>query len=244
MDPLTMGLITGGASLLGSIFSSNTSAQNTQAQIAASNAQQDKANAFTEQMSNTAYQRASTDMTKAGLNPMMMFGSGSAASTPSASTVQAPMPQNTSPMAGIGPAADKIVSSAIQAKTFDRLTQEISNLQADRTIKDATVPLIHAKTGLTEQDVSLRNKQSDLAALAIPGARFSARSASDLESLPDSVRRTANVGSFIGKKANDVIVPIANTARSVLPFIPRRSTSERTSDTGYSSFDERFTGGY
>jgi len=137
MNPLTMGLIGGGASLLGSIFSSATSASNTQEQIQASEAEQATQNAFTEQMSNTAYQRASKDMTAAGLNPAMMFGSGSAASTPSGSSIQAPMPQTTSPMAGLGQAADKIVSTAVQAKTFDKLTEEIGNLQADRANTDA-----------------------------------------------------------------------------------------------------------
>lgn len=45
---------------------------------------QDKANAFNKEMSNTAYQRAVADMTKAGINPVVAFSGGaSGASSPS-----------------------------------------------------------------------------------------------------------------------------------------------------------------
>lgn len=104
MDPLTMGLITGGANLLGSIFSSSTSASNTQAQIAAQQQMQQQSQQFNAeqagisrdwgagqaqvqrdyqtQMSNSAFQRSRQDAMAAGLNPMVLAGMGGA-STPS-----------------------------------------------------------------------------------------------------------------------------------------------------------------
>lgn len=106
MDPLTIGMITGGANLIGSIFSSNTSAQNTQAQLQAQQAFQQESEKFNAgqaqinrdfqanqvelqrqyetTMSNTAYQRSRQDMIAAGLNPMVMAGMGGA-STPQVS---------------------------------------------------------------------------------------------------------------------------------------------------------------
>ena len=52
---------------------------------------QDKANAFNEKMSSTAYQRAVQDMQKAGINPMIaMSGGAKAASSPSSAMSSSP----------------------------------------------------------------------------------------------------------------------------------------------------------
>ncbi|WNK14376.1 MAG: DNA pilot protein [Microvirus sp.] len=135
MWPVLGGLLTGGASLLGSIFSSKQSGENTQQQLQASKEMQSTQNAWTEQMSNTAYQRASQDMQSAGLNPMMMFGSGSAASSPQASQAQAPTPMTRSSMSDLGENVGRAVSTAISAKTFEKMTQEIANLRADEAVR-------------------------------------------------------------------------------------------------------------
>jgi len=156
MDPLTIGLITGGASLLGSIFTSNQSGENTQDQIAASQSQQATQNAFSERMSNTAYQRASSDMKAAGLNPMMMFGSGAAASSPTGSSIQAPMPQTKSPLGDLGSNVGQAVATAVQAKTMDKMSDEMANLKVQNDLIKKQTDLTNMNTGAVAQKMNIQ----------------------------------------------------------------------------------------
>lgn len=105
--------------MLGEILSFLGGERRNSAQTEASNAQM----AFQERMSSTAYQRATLDMQKAGLNPMLAYSQGPASSP------QGAMPDIED---SIGPA----VQTAFQRQ---RLEQEISNMKAqNEQIKSQT----------------------------------------------------------------------------------------------------------
>lgn len=76
-DGMGSSLLSGGASLLGGYFQNQNSA-----------AAADKQMSFQDRMSSTAYQRATADMIKAGLNPALAYSNGGA-STPGGSSYNA-----------------------------------------------------------------------------------------------------------------------------------------------------------
>jgi hypothetical protein len=241
MDPLTIGLITGGASLLGSVFSSNTSAQNNsdnlwaqaiaQQQAQGFNAEQSRITRgfaadeaqrnrmFQDSESSTAYQRASKDMQAAGLNPMMMFGSGGAASTPSgsagsagAASISAPnmaLKNAPSALGGLGDAVSKALNSAISTKTLDKMTEEISNLQAQQANIKAQTDATYSKSDLQIQQKNTEEQRTEQvrsearkAGLQIPAAEFSAKQAKAKSDMPDWLIKAVEEGGYVSEGAS------------------------------------------
>ncbi|WNK14163.1 MAG: DNA pilot protein [Microvirus sp.] len=205
-------LVSAGADLVGSIFSSMTSASNTKAQIAASQQQQATQNAFQERMSNTAYQRASTDMKEAGLNPMMMFGSGSAASSPSGSSIQAPMPTRTSALGNVGSVIGKALDAQIAQQTFSKLVEETSNLTATRAkilaekkSEDERPALIRSSTDLTTEEAKRKRQE------IIQHGPDTVEKAGVLD-LPDSLVRGVGKVKYGVGAVSDVLAPVVSTA--------------------------------
>lgn len=250
MWPVIGGLIGGASSLLGSIFSSSTANSNNLANIAAqanqnlvnqgfaadmqkdtqnfnAQAMQEQRN-YETQMSSTAYQRASADMQQAGLNPMMMFGSGGAASTPSVSAVgspsntvtgQAPVHAQSSPMAGIGTAVANAMTGAVQAKLMDKTTDEMANLVQENDLLKKKIDLTTGVTAKTEADKRVSEAEEELVRTRagllkqdMPAARVRAREAGAVENLPDWMISAAGVtkyGAGLGSQVMDVLSPAA-----------------------------------
>lgn len=86
-------------------------------------AEAQKTRDWQEQMSNTAYQRAVSDMKAAGLNPALMYGNGGAESTPSGATAS-------SGGGGVGSAANMLSSAANLISANERN----KNLQAQKSV--------------------------------------------------------------------------------------------------------------
>lgn len=192
-----------GAGLLGGLFgSSETSDLN-------KNMEQ-----FMDKERSTAYQVASKDMTAAGLNPAMMFGSGSAAPIPG---VQFQNPAKVGLDALQGAAATATQMRVADA-TVNNLVQQNANLKASAGLTAADTVLRGQQTATEKWRTLTGMAESGTAGLNQEITRNIARTSSNQLGMDPTVRRLLDIAGFGGKSLSQILAPVSGTASLLSKF--------------------------
>ncbi len=177
-------LIGGGASILGGLISDRgqRKANKTNLQIAREQM------AFQERMSSTAYQRATKDLSAAGLNRILALGSPATAPAGALATMQ-------NEKAGVGSGIKKTTSTALEARImnqqFHKLRNETINTAANTNLLEQSKLNAFELTRLNSAKASITEKSAKALGVTDPA----------LEAIREIIPNLPQIGRRAGRAA-------------------------------------------
>lgn len=176
------GIVSGIGSLFGANQTNNANAQMSREAAQFNAAEADKQRHWQTEQANSAYQRAMYDMEHAGLNPMLAYSQGGAATPGGATATMSPAKMEDGLSKGIASAVDtrrlqkelaatdstiKLNEAAMEAKQADTVLSQNSAKVAEKNAQkiDAEMPAIKAQSKLDAKRAKIDNSMAEFDAI-------------------------------------------------------------------------------
>lgn len=144
---LLSGLLAGGGSIIGAAINSASQGATNEANIRMAREQM----AFQEKMSNSAYQRSTSDMRAAGINPIMAYSQGGS-STPSGATTSIDNPNP----------GDSLKAAATTALELTRMNKDLEQQDSQIKLNEAAKKVQDHQADLTANNAAIAGEEKKI----------------------------------------------------------------------------------